>query len=173
MPAYLISDVTMRDAEAFRTYRARAAASIARYGGRYLARGGDVVPLEGTWSPRRRPRPQSHPGRRHRRGHVSAAPPSCDIIIAGGGNAGLALACALTDALGEGVQIAVADRLPLGAAGAGAEPRAFALSAGVKRMLSVLGVWPGLAAHLLRQMKLFAQLHKVGPISFQHGTIPT
>ena len=52
MPAYLISDVTVRDAEAFQTYRTRAAASIARYGGRYLARGGDVMPLEGTWSPR-------------------------------------------------------------------------------------------------------------------------
>jgi uncharacterized protein (DUF1330 family) len=52
MSAYLISDVTVRDAEAFQNYRSRAAASIALYGGRYLARGGAIAPLEGEWSPR-------------------------------------------------------------------------------------------------------------------------
>jgi uncharacterized protein (DUF1330 family) len=52
MPAYLISDATMRDREAFQTYRARAADSIAKYGGRYLVRGGEIEPLEGSWSPR-------------------------------------------------------------------------------------------------------------------------
>ena len=51
MPAYLISDVQVRDAEAFQIYRTRAAASIARYGGRYLARGGAIEPLEGSWKP--------------------------------------------------------------------------------------------------------------------------
>lgn len=52
MPAYLISDVTAKDLEAFRIYRERAAASIVRHGGRYLARGGPVEPLEGDWAPR-------------------------------------------------------------------------------------------------------------------------
>ncbi len=52
MAAFLISDVSIRDADAFQTYRTRAADSIARHGGRYLVRGGDVDPLEGTWSPR-------------------------------------------------------------------------------------------------------------------------
>ncbi len=52
MTALLISDVTVRDAEAFQIYRTRAAASIAQYGGRYLARGGAIEPLEGTWEPR-------------------------------------------------------------------------------------------------------------------------
>ncbi len=52
MPAYLISDVTVRDPGAFQIYRTRAAASIAKYGGRYLVRGGEVAPLEGSWSPR-------------------------------------------------------------------------------------------------------------------------
>lgn len=52
MPVYLISDVTPKDPEAFQTYRTRAAASIALYGGRYLARGGSVEPLEGEWAPR-------------------------------------------------------------------------------------------------------------------------
>jgi uncharacterized protein (DUF1330 family) len=52
MPAYLISDVTAKDAKAFEIYRARAAASIAQHGGRYLVRGGPIEPLEGSWTPR-------------------------------------------------------------------------------------------------------------------------
>ncbi len=52
MPAYIISDVTVRDAQAFQTYRTRAAASIAHYGGHYLVRGGPIEKLEGDWSPR-------------------------------------------------------------------------------------------------------------------------
>jgi uncharacterized protein (DUF1330 family) len=51
MSAYVISDVTARDAEALQAYRTRAAASIAAYGGRYLARGGAVAALEGNWTP--------------------------------------------------------------------------------------------------------------------------
>ena len=52
MPAYLISDVSIREDQAFQVYRTRAAASIAKYGGRYLVRGGAIEPLEGNWSPR-------------------------------------------------------------------------------------------------------------------------
>ena len=52
MAVYLISDVSARDNEALQTYRTRAAESIARYGGKYLARGGEIEPLEGTWRPR-------------------------------------------------------------------------------------------------------------------------
>ncbi|OBQ60033.1 DUF1330 domain-containing protein [Mesorhizobium erdmanii] len=51
MPAYVISDVTVRNEAAFQTYRSRAAASIAQYGGRYLVRGGEVDTLEGAWHP--------------------------------------------------------------------------------------------------------------------------
>ncbi len=73
-----------------------------------------------------------------------------DVVVAGGGTAGLALACALADAL-RSARIAVIDRVPLSQPGAGmgalTQPRAFALSAGVKRMLTVLGAWPSLAAH--------------------------
>ncbi len=36
MPAYLISDVTVRDLAAFETYRTRAAASIKAFGGQYV-----------------------------------------------------------------------------------------------------------------------------------------
>ncbi len=51
MPAYIISDVAVSDAETFQIYRTRAAASIAHYGGHYLVRGGSIEKLEGDWSP--------------------------------------------------------------------------------------------------------------------------
>lgn len=51
MAAYLISDVSVQDENAFETYRTRAAASIAHYGGKYLVRGGGIDLLEGTWRP--------------------------------------------------------------------------------------------------------------------------
>jgi len=50
--AFLVSDVTVRDGDAFQEYRTRAAASITQHGGKYLARGGGIEPLEGTWRPR-------------------------------------------------------------------------------------------------------------------------
>ncbi|MGF6434160.1 DUF1330 domain-containing protein [Bradyrhizobium elkanii] len=40
MPAYVISEVEMRDAAAFEAYRTLAANTIAQYGGRYVVRGG-------------------------------------------------------------------------------------------------------------------------------------
>jgi uncharacterized protein (DUF1330 family) len=52
MAAYLISDVSPKDPQAFETYRTRAAASIKHHGGRYLVRGGATTPLEGDWTPR-------------------------------------------------------------------------------------------------------------------------
>jgi uncharacterized protein (DUF1330 family) len=52
MAAFLISDVTVRDSQAFQIYRTRAAASITKHGGKYLVRGGEFQVLEGSWSPR-------------------------------------------------------------------------------------------------------------------------
>ena len=52
MAAYVISDVTAKDRQAFETYRTLAAASIQHHGGRYLVRGGAITPLEGDWAPR-------------------------------------------------------------------------------------------------------------------------
>ena len=52
MKAFLISDVSVRDADAFQIYRTQAAASIERHGGKYLARGGEIEQIEGTWEPR-------------------------------------------------------------------------------------------------------------------------
>ena len=51
MAAYLISDLKVRDAKNFQIYRTRAAAAIEKYGGHYLARGGEIQALEGSWNP--------------------------------------------------------------------------------------------------------------------------
>jgi uncharacterized protein (DUF1330 family) len=51
MSAYVISDLSARDAEALQIYRTRAAAAIAQYGGRYLSRFGTIEALEGNWQP--------------------------------------------------------------------------------------------------------------------------
>jgi 2-octaprenyl-6-methoxyphenol hydroxylase len=67
-----------------------------------------------------------------------------DVAIGGGGTVGLALACALADALGAGVRIALVDRGALSAAG-GRDIRASALSAASKRLLATLDVWPAIA----------------------------
>jgi uncharacterized protein (DUF1330 family) len=49
MTAYVISEVTIVDVALADAYRALAQNSIARYGGRYVVRGGDVQVMEGEW----------------------------------------------------------------------------------------------------------------------------
>jgi uncharacterized protein (DUF1330 family)/ketosteroid isomerase-like protein len=51
MAAYVISDVRKRDVAGFERYRSIAQAAIARHGGRYLVRGGEVRSVEGDWAP--------------------------------------------------------------------------------------------------------------------------
>jgi uncharacterized protein (DUF1330 family) len=54
MTAYLISDVgavAAEDRSAWEAYLALAPATIEQYGGRYLARGGQIDVIEGAWSP--------------------------------------------------------------------------------------------------------------------------
>ncbi|MBI3940037.1 MAG: DUF1330 domain-containing protein [Acidobacteria bacterium] len=53
MSAYIVADVEVLDKEKYEAYRQRVPPSIARYGGRFLVRGGDLETLEGTWSPAR------------------------------------------------------------------------------------------------------------------------
>ncbi|MEQ8964792.1 MAG: DUF1330 domain-containing protein [Azospirillaceae bacterium] len=48
MTAYLVAIVRVDDAEAYRNYTDRAPAVLARYGGRYIVRGGKPELLEGT-----------------------------------------------------------------------------------------------------------------------------
>jgi uncharacterized protein (DUF1330 family) len=52
MPAYVISEVEMKDAAAFEAYRSLAAKTIAQYGGRYLVRGGAADLAEGSPPPK-------------------------------------------------------------------------------------------------------------------------
>jgi uncharacterized protein (DUF1330 family) len=52
MAAYVISDVEIRDPVLVDRYRLLAQATIAKYGGRYLVRGGAIEPVEGGWAPR-------------------------------------------------------------------------------------------------------------------------
>ena len=51
MGAYLISDVRAKDPMAFDIYRMRAAASVAQYGGHYVARDGAMQIIEACWAP--------------------------------------------------------------------------------------------------------------------------
>ena len=53
MAAYLIGDVEVIDAAGYDVYRQQVPATIAAYGGRYLARGGAIETLEGGWAPQR------------------------------------------------------------------------------------------------------------------------
>jgi uncharacterized protein (DUF1330 family) len=47
LAAYLIALIDVKDPEAYRAYVARSPAVIAKYSGRFLARGGQSVTLEG------------------------------------------------------------------------------------------------------------------------------
>ena len=53
MSAYVVVEIEVLDLERYETYKQLAPSSIAQYGGRYIARGGDVTTLEGAWSPKR------------------------------------------------------------------------------------------------------------------------
>lgn len=53
MPAYVINDMEVTDPVAFAEYRSLSPATVAQYGGRFLARGGAVECLEGEWLPKR------------------------------------------------------------------------------------------------------------------------
>jgi uncharacterized protein (DUF1330 family) len=53
MAAYVIADVRVTDPAGYEPYRPLAAASIARFGGRYIVRGGNADLLEGAPEPER------------------------------------------------------------------------------------------------------------------------
>jgi len=53
MAAYLLVDCEVTDPNRYEDYKRLAPAAVEQYGGRYLARGGETVVLEGTWQPRR------------------------------------------------------------------------------------------------------------------------
>ena len=53
MPAYVINDMDITDPQRFEEYKRLSPPTVAAYGGRFLARGGEVTALEGGWQPRR------------------------------------------------------------------------------------------------------------------------
>ena len=53
MSAYLIVNIEVTDPERYAEYVKVVPATIAKFGGRYLARGGRTVKLEGSWEPKR------------------------------------------------------------------------------------------------------------------------
>jgi uncharacterized protein (DUF1330 family) len=53
MPAYVVVDVTVTDPATMEEYRKQVPATIAKYGGRFLVRGGAHQTMEGDWKPNR------------------------------------------------------------------------------------------------------------------------
>jgi uncharacterized protein (DUF1330 family) len=53
MAAYVLVNVEITDSAGFAEYRKLVPASIARFGGRFLTRGGAMEVLEGEWVPKR------------------------------------------------------------------------------------------------------------------------
>ena len=53
MPAYIAVDISINDPATYDRYKTMAPPSIAKYGGRYLVRGGNTTTLEGSWQPQR------------------------------------------------------------------------------------------------------------------------
>lgn len=53
MPAYLISQIEVRDPIGYEEYRRLVVPSLAKYGGKFVVRGGKIEVLEGTWAPKR------------------------------------------------------------------------------------------------------------------------
>lgn len=53
MPAYVIVDVTVTDPTTMEEYRKHVPATLAKYGGRFIVRGGAHQTVEGDWKPNR------------------------------------------------------------------------------------------------------------------------
>jgi len=53
MVAYVINDMEVTDPALLEEYKKLSPATVAQYGGRFLARGGTMEVLEGAWQPKR------------------------------------------------------------------------------------------------------------------------
>ena len=54
MAAYVLAEIEITNPDGYREYTAIVPATIAKYGGRFLVRGGAAEVLEGDWPQRRR-----------------------------------------------------------------------------------------------------------------------
>jgi len=53
MAAYVIAEIDITDPATYEEYRKQVPGVIAKYGGKYVVRGGKVESLEGGWLPKR------------------------------------------------------------------------------------------------------------------------
>jgi uncharacterized protein (DUF1330 family) len=53
MAAYVVVQVDVKDPSRYEAYKSMVPASLQKFGGRFIVRGGQVHPMEGTWSPKR------------------------------------------------------------------------------------------------------------------------
>jgi uncharacterized protein (DUF1330 family) len=53
MAAYLIVDIDVHDPDTYQTYAGQVPPLVARHGGEYLVRGGQLETVEGDWAPKR------------------------------------------------------------------------------------------------------------------------
>jgi uncharacterized protein (DUF1330 family) len=53
MVAYVINDMEVTDPQRLEEYKKLSPATVAQYGGRFLARGGHTEVFEGSWTPKR------------------------------------------------------------------------------------------------------------------------
>ena len=53
MKGYVIGEIEVTDQKAYDEYRGQVLATIEKYDGKFLVRGGKVAPLEGGWTPKR------------------------------------------------------------------------------------------------------------------------
>ena len=53
MPAYIIVEIDIHDPAGYEEYKKLAGATVGKYGGKYIVRGGRTEVLEGEWRPKR------------------------------------------------------------------------------------------------------------------------
>jgi uncharacterized protein (DUF1330 family) len=53
MSAYVIVEIEITDPAGYEEYKKLAGATVEKYGGKYIARGGNTEVLEGDWKPNR------------------------------------------------------------------------------------------------------------------------
>ncbi|MBE90757.1 MAG: D-fructose-6-phosphate amidotransferase [Rhodospirillaceae bacterium] len=53
MAAFVIADITVTDPEKYKNYTSQTPATVEKFGGKFVVRGGDVTIMSGEWKPNR------------------------------------------------------------------------------------------------------------------------